>query len=213
MKFSKKNQRILDEIAQDQHVKGLQSTMTRARSVTVGTAFGGAVELTLRGNGNDILYSILQPTEVIELVHQLAGSVGCHIHIKPREDFSSWRMWKDSNDSTSQLAYEKPATLEHLLKAVQAITGNSNITQLQFDAPKTQLAETSILPEATDAEKEHFKRPPHGDQGPNWPPFTECEEHEFMRMGMVKKGPIQPGIIPDQMPLDQVIKQAEEEKK
>jgi hypothetical protein len=36
----------------------------------------------------------MQPVEVIELIHQLAANVGCHIHIKPRDDFSSWREWK-----------------------------------------------------------------------------------------------------------------------
>jgi hypothetical protein len=36
----------------------------------------------------------MQPVEVIELVHQLAASVGCHISVNPRTDFASWREWR-----------------------------------------------------------------------------------------------------------------------
>jgi hypothetical protein len=36
----------------------------------------------------------MQPVEVIELIHQLAANVGCHLQLVPRKDFSSWRDWK-----------------------------------------------------------------------------------------------------------------------
>lgn len=67
--------------------------LKRARSVTVGTAFGGTTELMLRGNDGSVLWSPMQPVEVIELIHQLAANVGCHLALQPREDFSSWRNW------------------------------------------------------------------------------------------------------------------------
>jgi hypothetical protein len=66
----------------------------RARSVTVGTAFGGAVELSMRKADGSTVYAILQPVETIELINQMAAGVGCHIHIQPRKDFASWRDWK-----------------------------------------------------------------------------------------------------------------------
>jgi len=66
----------------------------RAASVTVGTAFGGTTEVSMRSNYGGYLYSILQPVEVIELIHQLAANVGCHLALKPREDFASWRGWE-----------------------------------------------------------------------------------------------------------------------
>ena len=70
-----------------------QATETRARSVMVGTAFGGSTEISMRLNNGVSVWAILQPVETIELIHQLAANVGCHINVQPREDFSSWRGW------------------------------------------------------------------------------------------------------------------------
>ena len=36
----------------------------------------------------------MQPIEVIELIHQLAANVGCHLSLQPRKDFASWRNWQ-----------------------------------------------------------------------------------------------------------------------
>lgn len=84
--------------------------LSRARSVTVGTAFGGVTEISLRGN-NSHLWCIMQPVEVAELIHQLAASIGCHINLQPRRDFASWRDWKYTD-----------AELEHY-RGVQDIPG------------------------------------------------------------------------------------------
>jgi hypothetical protein len=70
----------------------------RARSVTVGTSFGGTVEMMMRKADGDIIWATLQPVEVVELINQLAAGIGCHIHIQPRKDFSSWRHWKHSEE-------------------------------------------------------------------------------------------------------------------
>lgn len=76
----------------------MKENQNRARSVTVGTAFGGATEIMMRSSDGSVLWAILQPVEVIELIHQLSANVGCHIHIQPRKDFSSWRDWKYSEE-------------------------------------------------------------------------------------------------------------------
>lgn len=65
----------------------------RARSVTVGTAFGGVTELMMRKNDGNCVWATLQPVEVIELIHQLAAGIGCQLFLQPREDFASWRSW------------------------------------------------------------------------------------------------------------------------
>lgn len=70
-----------------------ESEFNRARSVTVGTAFGGTVEVMMRGN-NSFMWATLQPVEVVELINQMAAGIGCHIAIKPRKDFASWRGWE-----------------------------------------------------------------------------------------------------------------------
>lgn len=72
-------------------VKGLQK---RARSITVGTAFGGIVEVTLRSD-DDFLYAQIQPTEVIELIEQLAAGVGVEVAMRPKINFASWRGWEE----------------------------------------------------------------------------------------------------------------------
>jgi hypothetical protein len=77
---------------------GLKENLNRARGVSVGTAFGGAVEINMRGSGGEFLWSVLQPVEVVELINQLSAAIGCHIHIQPRQDFASWRYWKHSEE-------------------------------------------------------------------------------------------------------------------
>ena len=104
-KVSKTKKRLseIDEEIQlaekEMRLNSVKSNYKRARSVTVGTAFCGVTELTLRGDGDDRLWCLLQPVEVIELIHQLAASNGCHILIKPRKDFASWRIWKEEDPS------------------------------------------------------------------------------------------------------------------
>jgi hypothetical protein len=68
----------------------------RARSVTVGTSFNGTTEIAMRADGK-YLWATLQPVEVIELIHQLSASIGCHMHITPRKDFASWRKWNEES--------------------------------------------------------------------------------------------------------------------
>jgi len=93
----------LAEIKARQYIANVESNLNRARSVTVGTAFGGTTEISLRGDGGQSLWCLMQPVEVIELIHQLAANAGCHINIKPRDDFSSWREWRVSEAEKKHL--------------------------------------------------------------------------------------------------------------
>ena len=92
------SKKILDKNFALFRVQESESQFNRARSVTVGTAFGGTVEVGMRANDGSNLWCILQPVEAIELIHQLAAAVGCHIHLQPRKDFSSWRVWREQNN-------------------------------------------------------------------------------------------------------------------
>lgn len=100
MKLSKESKKRLAAIEEqrvvheaEQAFQNLKSNASRARSITVGTAFGGTTEISIRGDGGNTLWCLMQPVEVIELIHQLSANIGCHIHIQPRKDFSSWREW------------------------------------------------------------------------------------------------------------------------
>jgi hypothetical protein len=108
----------LAELQEKQTVDSMYSNLNRARSVTVGTAFGGTVEIGMR-NDTATLYAIYQPVEAIELIHQLAASVGCHINLVPRKDFSSWREWREDNGPLLGYYPNQPPFLETKLENYQ----------------------------------------------------------------------------------------------
>ena len=95
MKTAERKKRI-KEIEAQMEIESRQSDLARARSITVGNAFGCVTEVSLRGTGDRFLWILMQPAEVVELVNQLAANIGCHIHIQPRNDFASWRQWKET---------------------------------------------------------------------------------------------------------------------
>ena len=105
----------LDEIKSESELleaelalKQMKSNTTRARSITVGTAFGGVTEISMRGEGSEYLWVLMQPVEVTEFIHQLAGSIGCHINVQPRNDFASWRSWRTDKDLQLGLTTQHP---------------------------------------------------------------------------------------------------------
>jgi hypothetical protein len=100
------------EIDAEMSVVSRNGDLRRARSVLVGTAFGGTTEITMRGIDGSVLWTPMQPVEVIELIHQLAANVGCHINLQPRQDFSSWRSWRTDNDEVKQLDGYPPSPKE-----------------------------------------------------------------------------------------------------
>lgn len=83
----------IKEFHEKQEEANFSAMLNRARSVTVGTCFNGVTEIMMRGNDGKVLWCVMEQHEVVELVHQLAANVGCHIALKPRHDFGSWRQW------------------------------------------------------------------------------------------------------------------------
>lgn len=102
MEKTKLEQKI-DKIRNKQNLDNELSNLKRARSIHVGTVFGGTSEILMRGDGDKFLYAILQPVEVVELIHQLSANVGCDVSLKPRKDFSSWRDWRVSEAEKKHL--------------------------------------------------------------------------------------------------------------
>jgi hypothetical protein len=100
--MKKERQAKLDAILLQQEVANFSADLNRARSVTVGTAFGGTTEVSMRAPNGQNLWCVMQPVEVIELIHQLAANVGCHINLQPRKDFSSWRDWRVSEEELAR---------------------------------------------------------------------------------------------------------------
>lgn len=81
-----------------QQLKSLDADRNRAQTISVGNAGCGTTEISLRGIDGTYLFHVLHPAEVVELIHQLAASNGLHIMVKPRDDFASWREWRQPTD-------------------------------------------------------------------------------------------------------------------
>jgi hypothetical protein len=132
-KISKTRQQIQD-IYEENELAGLKQGQSRGRSLTVGTAGGGIIELCIRGDFSSLWYQ-LPPTEAVELIGQLAAASGVEIAMRPRNDFASWRSW-DATLPTSvawmgaapwQLTEEDRALLaEAKAKNIKAIEGSDN---------------------------------------------------------------------------------------
>jgi hypothetical protein len=98
----------LAELETQMSVENRQADFNRIRSFTIGTAFGGTTEINVRANSGACYWGLFQPVEVIELIHQLAANVGCHIHIQPRRDFAAWRDWKYTEEELAFAAGRQP---------------------------------------------------------------------------------------------------------
>lgn len=94
--FTELRQKIIEAYEENEYAN-LLSNRNRARSFNVGTAFGGIVEVSMRGDFHS-LWCSLQPVEVVEMIEQLAASAGLEIAIRPRQDFASWRGWDADAD-------------------------------------------------------------------------------------------------------------------
>jgi hypothetical protein len=100
--------KAIEEFSRQLDVYNFKEATNRARAVTIGTAFGGTCEISMRRTDGTHTFAILQPVEVIELIHQLAANVGCHINLAPRRDFGSWRDWRVSEEERSRLSGHPP---------------------------------------------------------------------------------------------------------
>jgi hypothetical protein len=90
-KLSKTRQEINTQYEENE-LADLKQRQTRARSLSVGTAGGGVIELNMRGDFANLWYQ-MQPTEAIEIIGQLAAACGVEVAMRPRQDFASWRSW------------------------------------------------------------------------------------------------------------------------
>jgi len=86
----------INQMYEENEYANLQQNKNRARSITIGTAFGGAIEVNMRGDYHS-LWCILSPVEAIEVLEQLAAAAGVQVATRPKDDFSAWRGWDVTN--------------------------------------------------------------------------------------------------------------------
>jgi hypothetical protein len=93
-KISKTRQKI-QNIYEENELASLEQNKTRARSFSIGSACGGIIEVSMRGDFSNLWY-LLQPVEAVEMINQLAAAAGIEVAMRPRQDFASWRSWDTS---------------------------------------------------------------------------------------------------------------------
>ena len=116
----------IEKKAKLRHLKSLDQHDSRAQAVTIGTAGGGTTEITMRGTSGQFLWNVYQPVEVVELINQLAANIGCHIHIQPRNDFSSWRQWRELTEEDRKHLNGFPPFPNDLAVSGRVGTGNND---------------------------------------------------------------------------------------
>lgn len=131
----KAHQEKIEKLHQENQINNFLEAANRARSVTVGTCFGGTVEVSMRRSDGTSTFAILQPVEVVEIINQLSAGIGCHIHIYPRKDFASWRDWKYTE-----------AELEHY-RGIQHLPGVGHPPHANDMAPHQNKGQTLPPPE------------------------------------------------------------------
>jgi hypothetical protein len=135
--MSKKAIREINRHNDEMAVSSSADRVNRARSVTVGTAMNGVVEIMMRTDGRYV-WAILSPSEVIELAHQLAASVGCHALFQPRNDFASWRQWNHETFQTKNYfpPLEKGGPVHTPQLPEGGVQGENNDEAVAVEAPK-----------------------------------------------------------------------------
>lgn len=76
-----------------------QRSQEEYRGVTLTFGQTGAcdIECNMRMHNGAVAYYIMRPAQAIEYLHQLSSLLGLHLKLTPRDDFSSYRSWKDVN--------------------------------------------------------------------------------------------------------------------
>jgi hypothetical protein len=82
----------IHSLYEENELADLQQRNNRARSITIGTANGGMIEVGMRGDYSSLWY-VLRPVEAAEILEQLAAAAGLEIAIRPKQNFASWRSW------------------------------------------------------------------------------------------------------------------------
>lgn len=140
-----------------QEYLSIQQNPYRARSVTVGTAFGGVVELVVRSDAATV-WAQMQPVEAIELMEQIAAGCGIEIAMRPKQNFASWRGWEDIIGQKIQIEgiewkgtapYQLRHQLKHrinsqesnLLKESDESSANLDKSEQEFEKKKSSKVE------------------------------------------------------------------------
>lgn len=131
----------IDQLAEENEYYSLLESQTRARSVTVGNATGGIIELTM-SSSRATLHHMLRPVEAVELIEQIAAAAGLEIAKRPKQDFTSWRSWD----------LETPESSDWKGSAPWQMSDKNRREMKKFEEKKF-----GVLPSSTEVEKPKLK--------------------------------------------------------
>lgn len=137
----------------------MKQNRNRARSITVGTAFGGIVEVSMRSDIGTV-FAQMQPTEGVELIEQLAAGLGIEIAMRPKQDFASWRGWEDiigQRVPLDRIAWKGAA-------AWQVFEGPELERKFQENQLPTEKVRVQQLMDSLEEKENLEKETPEGDQ-------------------------------------------------
>ena len=120
----------------------IHSCQTRGRSISVGAACGGVIEISIRTDEITV-WMQLQPTEAVELINTLAAQCGLDVATRPKDDYATWRSW-DPNvlPDTTQTGLGAWQLSDGARERLQA---NKAVKEVRVEEP-----EKPLLPEKTD---------------------------------------------------------------
>ena len=120
----------INEMAEENEYYNLQQNKNRARSITCGTAFGGTIEVNMRGDHHSMWCS-MTPVEALEFAEQMAAACGVQVALRPKDDFSAWRGWDLENTEYSHFKGAAPWQVANIAGANihQSRLGGSGGTQ------------------------------------------------------------------------------------
>jgi hypothetical protein len=128
-KISKTRQQI-NAIYEENELAGLKQNQFRGRSLTVGSATGGIIELCIRGDFSNLWFQ-MQPTEAVELIGQIAAAAGVEIAMRPRNDFAAWRSWDATLPASVQWMGAAPWQLSEEDRTLLAEAKAKNIKAIE----------------------------------------------------------------------------------
>jgi hypothetical protein len=143
----------INKIYEENEYANLVQNKNRSRSITIGTAFGGAVEISMRGDYHT-LWAILQPVEAVEIIEQIAAGIGLQVAMRPKQDFAAWRGWNvDADDrywagaapwQIENMAESQRLQLKEELESRKLIGSDNNLDEEQDKLNEEHLIQQKI---------------------------------------------------------------------
>jgi hypothetical protein len=129
----------IHSLYEENELADLQQRNTRSRSLTIGTANGGMIEIGMRGDYSSLWY-LLKPVEAAEIIEQLAAASGLEIAMRPKQNFASWRSWDSEMPMVSEwkgsapynvAPDQKEVLIAYETKQIKSVSEAKEIKKLQ----------------------------------------------------------------------------------